>query len=159
MKLLIFSDSHGSEELLAKAVGDNLNADGYIFLGDGERDFEYALSLYSIYPYGDKTKEVYQVRGNCDMFSKERDSIVADICGHRIFITHGSSQAVKRGIERLALEASQIGCDVALFGHTHERFHGENQGVTLFNPGSLRSGSYGVLTLGNNRVELIWKNI
>ena len=159
MKLLIFSDSHGNDELLANAIGDNSNADGYIFLGDGERDFEYALSAYGIYPFGDKIKEVYQVRGNCDMFSNEPESVIAELFGHRIFTTHGSAQDVKRGIERLALEASRKECDIALFGHTHERFYGESQGVILFNPGSVKNGSYGVLTIENDKPVFDWKHI
>ena len=158
-KFLIFSDSHGSEKLFANAIGDNLDADGYIFLGDGEQDFEYALSMYGIYPYGDNIKENYQVRGNCDMFSNERDNIIAELFGYRIFATHGYVQGVKRGIERLTLEASRNGCDIALFGHTHERFYGTSHGITLFNPGSLRNGSNGVLTIDNRTVKLDWRNI
>ena len=159
MKILVFSDSHGVEDGLIQAIKDNQNAKAMIFLGDGERDFEYALANFGIFPYGSVVKDVYQVRGNCDLYSNASDSVTAEIKGVRFFITHGYEQKVKRGLERLSAEAAGKNCSVALFGHTHERLLSDISGVKLFNPGSVRSGSYGVIKIKHNEITFDWRDI
>jgi putative phosphoesterase len=159
MKVLVFSDSHGAEKSMAKAIEDNRSVDSIIFLGDGERDFEYALAKCGIYPYGEMVKDVYQVRGNCDLYSTVPDAVTASFGDLRMFITHGYAQKVKHGCEKLASDAAEKSCSIALFGHTHERFLKKIGNVTVFNPGSLRSGSYGIIKIKKDNAEFKWKNI
>ena len=95
MKILVFSDSHGAEENFISAIRENPSAEAIIFLGDGERDFEYALAYFGIFPYGNEIKDVYHVRGNCDFHSSASDSVIAEVKNTRLFITHGYEQKVK----------------------------------------------------------------
>ena len=159
MKILVFSDSHGAEKNIVKAVKDNPGAEAIIFLGDGERDLEYALAELGIYPYGNIFKDVYHVRGNCDLYSDAPDKIIAELDGIRFFITHGFVQKVKRGTEMLALCAAENKCAAALFGHTHEKHHSSACGVELFNPGALRNGSYGLIEIKGGSISFVLKDV
>ena len=159
MRILVISDSHGAEEKFIKAIDANPSAEAIVFLGDGERDLEYAMAHFGIFPYGDKIKDVYQVRGNCDFYSRSSDSVIAEIKDTRLFITHGYDQKVKHGLERLAFEAAKKDCVIALFGHTHTRHLSSIGGVTLFNPGSLRSGSYGIIKIKKDKIDFKWKEV
>ena len=153
MKILILSDSHGAEQRLTDILIDNNDADCLVFLGDGGRDFENALASLGIFPYGKTRKTVLQVAGNCDRFSNEATSLLESFGSIKVLITHGHAQNVKYGYARLADEAGARNCRIALFGHTHRKELCEVSGVTLFNPGSVRGGSYGVLEVTGDRFE------
>ena len=144
MKLLILSDSHGRSGKVKKIIAENGDADGVIYLGDGEKDLEGKLP---------ETLPVYQVRGNCDRESKAAVTLVEEIGGVRFYITHGYEQGVKYGLDRLAYAAEEQNCKVALFGHTHGAHYSESAGVELFNPGSAANGSYGVITIEAGKAE------
>ena len=153
MKILILSDSHGAEQRLTDILIDNNDADCLVFLGDGERDFESALAALDIFPYGKIRKTVLQAAGNCDRFSSEATTLLETLGSFKVLITHGHAQNVKYGYGRLADEAKSRNCRIALFGHTHMRELCEVSGVTLFNPGSVRAGSYGILEITGDRFE------
>lgn len=157
MKILIFSDSHGDFTGMRTAV-ENENAigktDALIHLGDGCADFE---KITALYPQCD----FYSVAGNGEMFSFEyRDRpehLIADIHGHKIYITHGHKYRVKNSLSFLSAVAKGAGCDIVLFGHTHLRCSqkDDDTGIYLFNPGSISrpakgNRSYGILTLDEN---------
>ena len=146
MKLLILSDSHGAEEKLRDIITENPDAGAIAFLGDGERDFENALAECDIYPYGSRKVEIYQVAGNCDLYSNEAVTLIEKFGFQRVLITHGYEQHVKEGLFRLYRQAKEHGCSAALFGHTHIQHIEEHEGITFFNPGSVRNGCYGVMT-------------
>ena len=153
MKILVLSDSHGSEENIVSAIHQERDADAIIFLGDGERDFEAAAAEFGFFPYGDDTScAVYQVKGNCDLFSREAVTIVPVLGGLRILVTHGYDQNVKYGLHTLVREAKERGCAAALFGHTHVQFSGEMNGIQLLNPGSIRSGKYALLIVRDGTI-------
>lgn len=150
MKLIIVSDSHGREANLREVFSMHRTADMFVHLGDGIREFE---ALQSEYP-----NVMFEgVRGNCDIglsvsgsrFSRELAVISAD--GYRFLITHGNRQNVEWGTERLWYTAKENKCDAVLFGHTHERLCRHEDGIYLFNPGSVsrpRDGlppSFGVI--------------
>ncbi len=156
MTILVLSDSHGSEKKLIKAIENVPEADAIVFLGDGERDFGHALAHCDLYPYGAVRKEIYQVRGNCDRMSNEAVTLLADFDGIQTLITHGFDQSVKYGYGRLAAEAKHRGCRLALFGHTHRAGDAEVDGVALFNPGSIGSGSYGIIQVEDGRLSFSW---
>ena len=83
--------------------------------------------------YPEKT---YVVAGNNDFFGGQSE-FVLDVEGRRIFACHGHRYGVKSGTDRLVRAAKEKLCDVALFGHTHEAFAGEEEGVLLINPGCM----------------------
>lgn len=157
MKILILSDSHGAEEKLTDIMMTHRDSDCFVFLGDGERDFENALAVLGLYPFGSIRKPVFQVAGNCDWFSSGATSLTENFGGIKVLITHGHAQNVKFGYSGLAEEAKRLGCGIALFGHTHHRELEDISGVTLFNPGSVRGGSYGILILSKDKREFSWQ--
>lgn len=155
-KILVFSDSHGADQPMIDAMNLHKDADAIAFLGDGESDFEEALAACGIAPFGPKNVQIWQVRGNCDWRSTEAATILPIICGLRFFVTHGHIQHVKTGYDLLASEARKKGCAAALFGHTHQAYLEDRNGLIMMNPGSARFGNYGLIIIedGNMKCSL-----
>ena len=154
------SDSHGRSGKVKQMIAAHRDADGIIYLGDGEKDLESALAANGFVKRADETCKggdheifLYQVCGNCDRLSTEEVTLIREIAGIHFYITHGFEQRVKFGLEKLATLAKETGCSIALFGHTHGAHHSEHNGVTLFNPGSAANGSYGVITIDGEDVR------
>ena len=150
-KLLILSDSHSNRlalEHILKAEADNIDA--LIFLGDGLRDLELALTKYP-------RLRTYAVAGNCDFGALEPYDGLAAFDQVIVFYTHGHMYGVKYDLDTLADAASARGAEVALFGHTHIPHAETRSGVFLFNPGSCGRcytgpDTYGILTLDEGKV-------
>lgn len=158
MRILVASDSHGDYMSLKRALKKEQNIDAFIFLGDGEKDYEIATANLA----GITT---YRVRGNNDWDTGIKLSLAMDIGGHKYFIGHGHSFDVWRNYDRLINAANQNGCQAALFGHTHCRHYSFEKGVHLFNPGSIafpRDGqgrSYGIITEEKGKLDFFHCNI
>lgn len=160
MKILIISDSHGAYKNIISAIKQNKDIGAIFFLGDGEQDLENALAECDIFPYGEyKGIEIYQVCGNCDIRSTEAVMITTVIEEHKLLITHGFAQHVKYGLDELKNEARHKNCCAALYGHTHIEHLSISDGITLFNPGSVRNGSYGILKVGDEGLEFKHRNL
>ncbi len=156
MRILIFSDSHGSVSGMREAIERNLaigRVDAILFLGDGWRD---AMRIADEYP----DIPLHAVAGNCDwgtaMIEPGSDKKLLEFDGYRILMFHGHHYFVKADLMTAAKAGISSGADAVLFGHTHQR-HEERvelggAAVRLFNPGSiLRSDdgrkSFGVLEI------------
>ena len=145
-KLLVLSDSHGGRAAIERVLmKESKSIDALIFLGDGLRDLELALTLYP-------KLRAYSVAGNCDYGALEPTDGLAAFDGVVIFYTHGHMYGVKYDLDTLADAASARGAEVALFGHTHIPHAETRSGVFLFNPGSCGRcytgpDTYGILTL------------
>ena len=153
MNLLVLSDSHGRADSVREAILRQRGLDAILFLGDGLRDLP-----------DDAPCPIYAVRGNCDTFTlfdltpapEERLECVG---GRRILLLHGHTRAVKGGLVRAIAAGIEADADIVCFGHTHEPTEyrieaGEvlfgkalARPLLLFNPGALRDGSFGTLTL------------
>ena len=165
-KLLVLSDSHGGRAAIERVLmKESKSIDALIFLGDGLRDLELALTLCP-------KLRAYSVAGNCDYGALEPTDGLAAFDGVVIFYTHGHMYGVKYDLDTLADAASARGAEVALFGHTHiphaetrsKLFghthipHAETRSkVFLFNPGSCGRcytgpDTYGILTLDEGKV-------
>lgn len=157
MKCLVFSDSHGNNSLISRALMKHPDAEVVFFLGDGLSDINDLASL-------DNERMWIAVKGNCD-FSGIFMNRVADkteeitLMGKKIVATHGDLYNAKYGTEGLVSLAHSRGADIVLFGHTHIRHEeyvdGEHP-FYLFNPGSASSPSYsyGILTLDEKYILL-----
>ncbi len=130
--------------------------DYLLFLGDGLGDFEqltYCGDFAHLPSLG--------VRGNCDFFGRGdapelREVALANV---PIMMMHGHRFEVKSGTDRAAAFAASKQKALLLFGHTHVQAEkryavGDTVGgavvetpLVLFNPGSVASGCYGVITL------------
>lgn len=151
MKILVLSDSHRASAYAEKALSAHPTAEVVIFLGDGEGD---------ILPHMRQPQQAFAaVRGNCDLCSTLPLTRVFDLQGIRFFCAHGHTYHVKSTLVYLKTAARTENASVALFGHTHTPFLAEENGLLLFNPGSLRSGDYGLLELRNGVIRAFHKQL
>ncbi len=140
MRILVLSDSHGDFFSLKRAIEMQPDAEAVVFLGDGHRDFERAISLL-------EGKRIYTVCGNNDFHCEYPKSRIINEGGINIYITHGHYEYVKSSLGRLQQIASRNGCQLVLYGHTHRQQEDNCNGVKLFCPGALRSDEYGVVDI------------
>ena len=129
MRIIVYSDTHGKFSAHAEILKRNEDADAFIFLGDGEREFEKIKSLYP-------NKTMVNVAGNCDSGSMSLCSDIFMAGDTKILFTHGHIFGVKYSLNRLVYKAEEIGAKIALFGHTHQRFYAYENGIHILNPGS-----------------------
>ena len=135
MRVLVFSDSHGSSYNIRKVL-DLQSPDYLIFLGDGLREIE---ALQSSYP---KIKFL-TVKGNCDFDQTVPETDLAVIGGKRILYTHGHNFGVKSSTQRLIEAAKNANIDIVLYGHTHISEKTYLDGLYIINPGSCSRGREG----------------
>ena len=140
MKIIVLSDTHGYE-----AAGIFDGADAVIHLGDCFSD-----EIHTNLP-------IYRVKGNCDAENAPTEQLL-ELCGRKIFITHGHLYGVKQSLNRLYYRAEELGADAALFGHTHAAFCERVGNILLLNPGSIsrpRAGerTFAKLYLERNEVD------
>ena len=147
-KLIIISDTHGSNRALEKLRSLIEENDYIIHLGDGASE---GRKLISEYP-----DKAYACAGNCDFSSPLPLEDVLFVEKLNIFYCHGHQYGVKSGLARLALEAKRHDCEIALYGHTHQARIDQIDGVMLINPGSARmpigeGGSYCYLVINGDK--------
>ena len=148
MRILVFSDSHGSSSRMRDALMLQKDADLIIHLGDGERDLEYLGEAVA----GRKT---VQVCGNCDFCSMLPENEIVFAGGVKIFCSHGHTENVKYGREELVSKARAAGARIALYGHTHESVTDYDDGLYIMNPGSIRNGEYGAIDITPQGIILL----
>lgn len=140
MRILVFSDSHGSERTLETAMLLHKDAGLIIHLGDGERDFD-GIS------HAVEGRRIVQVCGNCDLYSLLPNNEIIDVEGVRIFCSHGHTELVKHGTQPFIEKAKSLGARIALYGHTHQSVTDYDDGLHIMNPGYARAGEYGVIDI------------
>ncbi len=127
--LVIISDTHRNRAAMDRLQGIFSECDYIVHLGDLSSDGGYLRGMFP-----DKT---IVINGNCDLDKTGDDEKVLEVEGVKIFMCHGHNYSVKQTLARLAAEAAERGCTVALYGHTHEARVDELDGVKLINPGNL----------------------
>ncbi len=90
--------------------------------------------------------EILRVPGNCDYASVAQPSILTELGGVRMFLTHGHLFGVKLGLRRLWKQAQEMDAQIALFGHTHQPCCTCRDGIWLVNPGTC--GNFGRASFG-----------
>ena len=126
--IMVFSDIHYDRAVLSRLEQIMDEADYIVFCGDG---------INSIADYMEKyDKKMYIVKGNCDAYDFDRE-LTFEVEGVKFFVTHGDRYGVKSGLDNLSYRAEELGCKVALFGHTHQSTIQKVGDVTLINSGSL----------------------
>ena len=125
---VILSDSHGRNRRRLQEMEPLFAENDYIVhLGDGSADLR---EVFSRYP-----EKTYLCRGNCDPCYGEEE-IVIGAEGLSVLCCHGHRYGVKSGLTRLAARAKELGCEVALYGHTHRAGIESVDGVLCVNPGA-----------------------
>lgn len=125
MKIAIISDSHGERRGINRLFERN-DFDYLFFLGDGLNDLGTYVNL----------DNVFAVSGNCDFFSSYPNERVFNLEGTKFLITHGNKYGVKRSMDNIVKVAKTLGVKVVCFGHTHNVFMEEIDGILFLNPGS-----------------------
>ena len=129
MKILIVSDTHGTDVNFDLILEREMPIDKLIHLGDSE-GFEDYIEAVAECP-------VHMVCGNCDYDSDYPYEDVVEFAGHRALITHGHLHQVYAGTEALATHARHLDADIAMFGHTHKPMAEYEGDVLMLNPGSV----------------------
>jgi putative phosphoesterase len=80
------------------------------------------------------------------------NSLFLEIDGVKTLAAHGHQFRVHNTMKELAREARRTRAGLVLFGHTHSPFMEEANGTVFFNPGAVKSGSYGIVTLDAGKV-------
>ncbi len=149
MKILVMSDSHGARRFMKLAV-DKLKPDAVVHLGDFYDD---AQTLAEEHPH----LRFHTVPGNCDYMRCRPDvarTLCYDVCGVRLYMTHGHLHGVKSGTWQLAQDAKKAGARAALFGHTHQAFCRQAEGMWVLNPGSCGSSGGSVAMIETKDDEI-----
>ena len=130
MKIIVVSDSHRDFHALYNTFNQNIDADLFVFLGDGLEELEDMESIFF-------QKEIWCVCGNCDFFTSKNTMGVGMAEGVKILYTHGHLFDVKKSLNKLRRQAEDEQAGLVLFGHTHQPYCGEENGIWYFNPGSV----------------------
>lgn len=128
-KVIVVSDTHGRNNNYYQVLQDESDADLVIHCGDVEGT-EDVLEAVSECP-------IKMVSGNNDFFSDLPKEQEFEIKGHKIWVTHGHQYLVSMGYENIIDEARDRGVDIVMYGHTHKPVATEEDGIYIFNPGSL----------------------
>lgn len=146
MNLLLLSDSHGNSEQLMRMkrlLATQGKVDAILFAGDGHGDMSRLNAAC----------QVYEVRGNCDLFSRQPDQQVITLLDTKIFLVHGHLHSVKRGLDKIAAAARAAGARYAVYGHSHRQEINLIAGVRCINPGALTNGEYARLNLADGSLR------
>lgn len=151
-KILVFSDSHGSTEVMRALLSSPPEGLAAVFhLGDGAAEAEALMRHYPMYAF-------IGVRGNCDGLDTGRaETVYTERGGVRFMLTHGHCYGVKSSLGAAAAVAASNGAEVLLYGHTHiqaeELIETSDGAVYAINSGSVRCGSYALLCVDNGAVS------
>lgn len=151
MKILVLSDSHSGLHFMRRAIYAT-KPDAVIHLGDY---FDDGMAMAEEFPH----IRFHQVPGNCDRyrsFEIRQEVLCYDVCGVRLYMTHGHLHKVKISIYPVCSSAREHGAKAVLFGHTHEPICCQEQdGLWILNPGACGSsgGSVGLIETQGNEIE------
>lgn len=153
MKILIISDSHGFTSRLEKILLLEHSADVILHLGDGGKNLDEFNDLVS-------SKPVYIVKGNCDYSVYDYpDRIISSVGNIRFYACHGHLLSVKESLLSLVYAARENKCKIAFFGHTHVPYYDMHEDISLFNPGSVLDGNYGIMQTYGDKFTLELKTL
>ncbi|RIW37734.1 metallophosphoesterase [Bacillus salacetis] len=127
MKLVVVSDSHGSDTEIKDIYNTyNGKVDGFVHCGDSElKSSDKAMAGY------------LAVRGNCDMDPSYPEVLTAEFSGTRILATHGHLYNIKMTLMNLNYLAEENQAEMVFFGHSHQLGAEQIEDVLFVNPGSI----------------------
>ncbi len=147
MKIVVCSDSHGNWKGLQEII-DRERPEVLLFLGDGERDWHMVEVP--------RTTHFMAVCGNCDFMAMEPSYRRIELCGKRIFMTHGHLYGAKQGLYGLSLQVEEKPADLLLYGHTHHPQLDNYNGCLYLCPGSMSCSDehYAIVHLNEGREHI-----
>ncbi|MBP3284682.1 MAG: YfcE family phosphodiesterase [Clostridia bacterium] len=154
VNIAIISDTHDDISLV-KQVMERDKIDYMIHLGDNVEDVSRILKEYP-------DLKLFYIKGNHDDEMVTPAEELFEICGLKIYATHGHLFDSKKDHSGLIERGKQYQADIVLFGHSHIQKVFEKDGILAINPGSLSesrdkniAGSYVLLQILNDRVNVI----
>lgn len=149
MKILVLSDSHSALSFMRYCIR-SVKPDHVVHLGDY---FDDGAVMAEEFPY----TRFHQVPGNCDHYRcvvGQPEILCYDIGGVRFYMTHGHKHWVKSGTDMLIAAARKMEAKAVLFGHTHEPYCRQEDGMWVLNPGSCNyyGGTVGLIQVENERI-------
>ncbi len=153
MRILVLSDSHKHIANIIEAINNEPSAEIVYFLGDGTYEMEEVREIY------EGKKMFILVRGNCDFINTVPLCDIRSVDNAKIYASHGAEENVKLSYIGIKRAAKEHMCNIALFGHTHEKYYTYEDGLHLFNPGSIKEGSYGIIDIMENGIMCFHKKL
>lgn len=152
MNILVISDSHGELSNIIK-VYELEHPDLILSSGDCLDDIKDLSYIY-------KGLKYESVRGNCDYFTDilEQNKLL-EVCGKKIFLTHGHLYGVKSDLHHIERQGEELKVDIVVFGHTHKPYLNKVNEIFYFNPGAMRDGKYGIISIKKNQIDFFQKQI
>lgn len=129
MRILIISDTHSEDMVFADVVRDAGHYDVLIHAGDAEGSEDIYEEVCGT-PF-------YYVAGNNDFFTAAPYDMDLELCGHRIFLTHGHHYMVSATESEVIDEGRDRHAEIVIYGHTHRPSCKKVKGMLVLNPGSL----------------------
>ena len=154
MRILVFSDSHKNTDACARVIENIIGVEMILHAGDHASD---CMELEKMFP----DIEFKYVSGNCD-FTTAPSELLIEVCGKRIFLTHGHGYAVKYDTDYYTIINKGIcqNADLVVFGHTHIPVCDFSKKVPIINPGSIKhSGTYGVVEIEDGKLKACICNV
>ncbi len=150
MKILVLSDSHAALSFMRQCIR-KLKPDAVVHLGDFYQDGEAMAEEFSHIPF-------HQVPGNCDYYRvqpPQPEILCYEVCGVRLYMTHGHRHGVKAGLYRLIPAAREANAQAVLYGHTHVADCHKDGNMWVLNPGSCGyyGGSAGVVETDGGEIS------
>lgn len=127
--IVVLSDSHGNRRDIEGLFPIMEESDYIIHLGDTSQDGNFIRSRFP--------QKTYLLNGNCDIVKVGENEITLQIEDVKLFACHGHTYSVKSTPQKLALRAKELGCTLALYGHSHRAEEREVDGVLTINPGTM----------------------
>ena len=128
MRIMVISDTHNNDWRFLDALQDAGKIDAVIHAGDGEGHEDLCEEAAGV-PF-------YYVAGNNDYESDAPRDLVFELCGRRIFLTHGHRYRVRFKPALVRKEARARRVDILIYGHTHIPLAEQDGDLLVLNPGS-----------------------
>ena len=154
MRILVFSDSHKKTDACARVIENIIGVDMILHAGDHAAD---CMELEKMFP----DIEFKYVAGNCD-FTSAPQELTFNVCGKRIFLTHGHGYAVKYDSDYYTITNKGVSenADLVVFGHTHVPVCDFSKRPAILNPGSIKhGGTYGVIEIEDGKLKACICNV
>lgn len=150
MRIGVISDTHRDKSSIQQLGSKIGGLDMLIHLGDNVEDIAIIKSYYN--------GLIVNVRGNCDFLKGAPNDRVEEICGKRVFLTHGHRYDVKDNLLKLRYKALEVGASIVLYGHTHIGQIDFEEGIWYINPGSVAlprdvGRSFAIININEESIE------
>lgn len=152
MKIVAFSDAHGSKIIVERIMSFNPDADYIISLGDSELPLDLLMDL-----------DILPIKGNYPRDAGFAYETELEVGKRKLFLTHGHKYGVHKSLKKLLHYGMQNDIDIILYGHTHIARADKVNNLYLFNPGSIKNPrskikpSYLILNITDDTIEYTFK--